>query len=304
MASLTLVVMAAGIGSRYGGLKQVDSVGPSGEIVIDYSIYDALGAGFDRIVFVIRREIEKTFREKIGRTIEARMDTAYVFQDLDKLPGGFALPPERKKPWGTAHAILCCRSEVRTPFAAINADDFYGRTAFQLLASRLRLSAGRSGEYALAGYILGNTLSEHGPVARGICEAGPDGYLRDLHERRKVMKFPDGIKYTENDAVWIDLSADSFVSMNMWGFLPDLFDELESGFPVFLREKASRIEKSEFLIPEIVGAMVRDGKARVKILPVREKWFGVTYPEDRALVQSAIGRLVAGGLYPKNLWGR
>ena len=298
--------MAAGIGSRYGGLKQIDPLGPAGEIVIDYSVYDALLAGFDKVVFIIRREIEGPFREKIGQTVEKRVETAYVLQELDRLPKGFSLPPDRKKPWGTAHAILCAREAVRTPFAAINADDFYGREAYRTLAGELKRNseAGRPGEYAMVGYVLGNTLSEHGHVARGICEAGPDGYLRDIRERKKILRFPDGVKYTEDGESWTGLSENTVVSMNIWGFMPDLFDELESRFPAFLRETAGRIETGEFLIPEVVGSMIRERKARVKILPVREKWFGVTYPEDKSLVQDRIRRLVGDGLYPENLWAR
>ena len=304
MASLTLLVMAAGIGSRYGGLKQIDPVGPNGEIVVDYSVYDALRAGFDKIVFVIRKEIEDAFRERIGRTVESRVETAYVLQELGRLPAGHSLPVGRTKPWGTGHAILCARDSVATPFAAINADDFYGRTAFTALARHLR-NAGDSGgiyDYAMVGYVLENTLSEHGHVARGVCETGTDGCLVDIRERLRVCGSPDGVKFAGDDGAWVGLPAGSFVSMNVWGFTPSIFGELEARFPAFLRDSAADILKAEFLIPEVVGDLVREGKARVRVLPTAEKWFGVTYPEDRPRVQADIREIVARGVYPENLW--
>jgi len=304
MSSLALVVMAAGIGSRYGGLKQIDPVGPHGEIVIDYSVYDALRAGFDRIVFIIRKDIEAAFREKIGRTIESRADTEYVFQDIGRLPEGFPAPHGRTKPWGTAHAILCCEDAVQTPFAAINADDFYGATAFAAVASHMKSAADLPGlhDFAMVGYIVANTLSANGYVTRGVCTTSPDGYLRDIRERSQIRRFPDGIKYSENGKDWVPIPAESPVSMNLWGFTPGLFGELRAGFPEFLKENASNILKAEYLIPEVVGSLVRGGKARVKVLSTGEKWFGVTYPEDRPIVQAAIRDLVARGLYPESLW--
>jgi hypothetical protein len=306
MASLTLVVMAAGIGSRYGGLKQIDPVGPSGEVVLDYSVYDALRAGFDRVVFIIRRDIEAAFRERIGGRIERAADTAYVFQALDQLPPGFRVPEGRTKPWGTAQAILACREAVMTPFLAINADDYYGRTAFEAMAGYLGGLARRDGgpaEFAMVGYRLENTLSEHGTVARGVCEATPDGYLVGIRELLKIRRFPDGIKHTENDADWIPLEASSWTSMNCWGFTPGLFGELESRFPGFLRLNTARLQKAEFLIPEVIGELLREGRARVRILPTRERWFGVTYPQDRPLFRSAILGLIEAGIYPRDLWG-
>jgi hypothetical protein len=304
MSSLTLVVMAAGIGSRYGGLKQIDPVGPCGEVVLDYSVFDALRAGFDRVVFIIREDIERPFREKIGRRIEEAADTAYVFQSLDQVPPGFRIPPGRKKPWGTAQAILACKDTVSTPFLAVNADDYYGRTAFEAMAGHLgRFPGGASGgEFAMVGYKLTNTLSEHGTVARGVCTATEDGYLVGIRELLKIKRFPDGIKHTENDVDWIPLEPESWTSMNCWGFTPDLFAELERRFPEFLRRNAARIEKAEFLIPEVVGELIREDRARVKILPTRERWFGVTYPEDRPLFQSAILELIDAGVYPHGLW--
>ena len=304
MSSLTLVVMAAGIGSRYGGLKQIDPVGPSGEVVLDYSVYDALRAGFDRVVFIIRRDIEAAFRERIGRRIEAVAETAYVFQSLDQLPPGFRVPEGRQKPWGTAQAILACREAVSTPFLAINADDYYGRTAFTAMSGYL---AGKTGgapepEFAMVGYRLENTLSEHGTVARGVCTATADGFLVGIRELLKIRRFPDGIMHTENDVDWTPLAPESWTSMNCWGFTPDLFGELERRFPVFLRAGEARLDKAEFLIPEVVGELLREKRARVRILPTREHWFGVTYPEDRPAFRQSILGLVEAGAYPRDLW--
>ncbi len=303
MASLTLVVMAAGIGSRYGGLKQIDPVGPSGEVVLDYSVYDALRSGFDRVVFIIRRDIEAAFRDRIGRRIEGAADTAYVLQSLDQVPPGFVVPEGRTKPWGTAQAILACRDAVATPFLAINADDYYGRTAFESMAGHLGgPAAGGRPEYAMVGYRLENTLSEHGTVARGVCEATADGYLVGIRELLKIKRFADGIKHTVDDVEWLPLDPAAWTSMNFWGFTPALFGELGRRFPEFLRTSAANILKAEFLIPEVVGALLREGLARVRILPTRERWFGVTYPQDRPLFRSAILALVEAGLYPRDLW--
>jgi hypothetical protein len=304
MASLTLVVMAAGIGSRYGGLKQIDPVGPSGEVVLDYSVYDALRAGFDRVVFIIRKDIEDAFRERIGRRVERAVDTVYVLQSLDQVPPGFAIPPDRKKPWGTGQALLACREAVTTPFLAVNADDYYGRTAFASMGGFLRRSqpAGAVPEFGMVGYRLENTLSEHGTVARGVCEATTDGYLLGIRELLKIKRFPDGIKHTVNDVDWIMLDPGSWTSLNFWGFTTALFGELERRFPVFLEKNAARILKAEFLIPEVVGELIGEGRARVRILPTKERWFGVTYPEDRPLFKAAILELVEAGVYPRDLW--
>jgi hypothetical protein len=304
MPSLTLVVMAAGIGSRYGGLKQIDPVGPSCEVVLDYSVYDALRAGFDRIVFIIRKDIEEAFRDRIGRRIEQAADTAYVFQSLDQVPPGFRVPEGRKKPWGTAQAILACKDAVSTPFLAVNADDYYGRTAFEAMAGHLGSGPGCGGtpEFAMVGYRLENTLSEHGTVARGVCEATPDGYLVGIREVFKIKSFPDGIKHTENDIDWLPLDPASWTSMNCWGFTPALFGELAGRFPGFLRTNAANILKAEFLIPEVVGELIREKRARVKVLPTRERWFGVTYPEDRPMFKAAVLALIESGIYPRDLW--
>ena len=299
-----LVVMAAGIGSRYGGLKQIDPVGPQGEIVIDYSLYDALRAGFGKVVFLIRREMEEPFREKIGKSIEARVETAYVFQEIAQVPAGFAVPPERQKPWGTGHAVLVCKDVVHTPFAVINADDFYGATAFQVLAQYLRQAEDRPGMYAygMVGYRLSHTLSAYGYVARGVCQTTPDGYLLDIRERTRIEKFADGARYTENGTDWVSLPDDTIVSMNMWGFTPSIFTELEARFPAFLQQSAANVLKAEYFLPDVVGALLHEHKAGVRVLPTNEKWFGVTYREDRPRVQAAIQALIAQGAYPRDLW--
>lgn len=301
----TLIIMAAGIGSRYGGLKQVDPIGPGGEIVVDYAIYDALRAGFGKIVFLIRKEIEGVFREKIGSVIEHRAEIVYVNQELHNVPAWFTVPAERKKPWGTAHAVLCCKDVVHENFAAINADDFYGLEAFQALAGYLRKAHDPEGEpydYSMVGYVLENTLSEHGSVARGVCDVTPEGYLAGVHERTKIQKNGGQVEYTENGQDWIAIPADSTVSMNMWGFTPGFFGELEQRFPNFLRRNEGNILKAEFFLPDVVNELLEEDKARVKVLPVNERWFGVTYQEDRPLVQDAIRKLIQQGRYPERLW--
>ncbi len=301
----TLVVMAAGIGSRYGGLKQVDPIGPNGEIVIDYSIYDALRAGFDKVVFIIRKEIEEIFREKIGRKVEQRVETAYVFQDLYDVPEGFHVPEERKKPWGTGHAVLAARGVVTAPCAAINADDFYGAEALQAMADFLRQAQDREGlyDYAMVGYILQNTLSDYGSVARGVCRVTPEGYLIEVEERTRIEKSGEAVRYTENGVDWVTLAWDSLVSMNMWGFTPSIFAELAARFPVFLEKQAGNLLKAEFFLPSTVNELLQEGKARVRVLPTGEKWFGITNPQDRPQVQQAIRGLVERGDYPEDLWG-
>lgn len=304
-----LIIMAAGIGSRYGGLKQVDPVGPSGEIVIDYSIYDALRAGFGKIVFLIRKEIEDIFHEKVGRKIEQRAETAYILQDLHNLPPGFSVPEGRSKPWGTAHAVLCCANAVNGPFAVINADDFYGPGAFQVLAAYLRQACDPPGapvsgpyDYSMVGYVLRNALSEHGSVARGVCTVTPDGYLASVHERTRIEKFGETVRYTENGVDWVDIPAGSTVSMNTWGFTPSIFTELQVRFPAFLKRNAANLLKAEFFLSDLVNELLVEKRARVTVLPTSEKWFGVTYPQDRPIVQQAIQERIQQGIYPEKLW--
>lgn len=303
--NLALVVLAAGIGSRYGGLKQIDPMGPSGEIILDYSVYDALRAGFNKVVFVISKAIEDAFRERIGRTIEKRVDTAYVFQSVDDVPAGFSVPDGRTKPWGTAHAVLSSRGAVDCPFAAINADDFYGRTAYQSVAEYLRATAGSSGipDYCMVGYRVGNTLTEHGTVARAECRVDREGYLITAIERTKIARAGDRAQYSEDGEHWTPLPLDAMVSMNFWGFTPAVYAELAVEFPRFLEANKGKIEKAEFYIPNFVTELIRTGRARCEVLPTNEKWYGVTYADDKPQVKAALQALVDRGVYPAKLWG-
>ena len=305
MSDPTLVILAGGIGSRYGGLKQADPIGPNGELIIHYSVYDALKAGFGHVVFLIRRDIEDAFRERIGNEVEKHTDVSYIFQDLEKIPTGFTIPSDRVKPWGTGHAVLCCKDAVHGNFAAINADDFYGTTAFAALAGHLR-TANDTPEgygYSMVGYVLRNTLSEYGHVARGVCQVDADGYLTKIRERLHIESLPEGIMDRMEDGSLVPFAADSTVSMNMFGFTPSFFGELETRFPLFLaRSVPANPLKAEFLLPDIVGDLVQEKKARVKVLPTNEKWFGVTYQADRPRVQTAVRELIAQGRYPARLW--
>jgi hypothetical protein len=304
MVKPTLVVLAAGIGSRYGGLKQIDPIGPNGEIIVDYSVYDALQAGFGRVVFVISAAIEEAFRDRVGRTIEMQCETVYALQQLDDVPDGFAPPAGRQKPWGTAHATWACRDVVKTPFAVINADDFYGRSAYQALSDHLKSAQDGDGvyDYCMVGYQLENTLTEHGHVARGVCSVDQDGYLVAVHERTWIEKFGASAKYREDVGDWVEIPMATLVSMNCWGFTPSLFPELGSRYQRFLCENRNSIQKAEFFLPEVVGELVQEGRARVKVLPARERWFGVTYRQDMPWVKQAVRDLVRSGVYPDALW--
>jgi hypothetical protein len=297
MTKPTLLVLAAGMGSRYGGLKQIDPVGPNGETIIDYSIYDALRAGFGKVVFVIRRDIEDQFRKIIGARFEKKVPVEYVFQELDKLPAGFSMPPGRTKPWGTGHAILMASDAVREPFAAINADDFYGATSFRVLAQHL---GSGSGDFAMVGFILRNTLSEFGSVARGVCKTNSEGVLESVTELTKIERDGTAAKTIGPDGKALTLTGDETVSMNMWGFTPALFGDLQKQFGEFLA-KHGQEEKSEFYIPAAVNDLVRAGRARVKVLRTTDPWFGVTYREDRPFVVEGIRKLITRGDYPEKL---
>jgi NDP-sugar pyrophosphorylase family protein len=304
MAKPTLVVMAAGIGSRYGGMKQIDPVGPNGELIIDYSIYDALKAGFGKVVFIIKEDMEELFREKIGARIEKRVETVYVRQRIEDLPAGFTVPPDRKKPWGTAHAVMSCRQAVSTPFAVINADDFYGASSFRLLNDFLKNAGDRDGiyQYCMVGFVLENTLTEHGHVARGVCTVDSSGNLVEIHERTRIEKFGELSKYTEDGENWVVIPKGSMVSMNTWGFTPGLFGELEAQFPQFLERSKDNLLKAEYFLPEVVGSLLAKKQASVKVLASPERWYGVTYQEDKPQVKQAIIDLVGRGIYPEKLW--
>jgi len=297
MTEPTLLVLAAGMGSRYGGLKQMDPIGANGETIIDYSIYDALRAGFRSVVFVIRRDLERPFREMIGSRFENKIAVEYVFQELDELPAGFGVPANRTKPWGTGHAILMAARVVRGPFAAINADDFYGANSFRVLAEHFRSG---STDFAMVGFTLGNTLSEFGSVARGICSTTQDGFLESVTEMTKIVREGTGAVATGPDEKSLRLRGDEAVSMNMWGFTPLLFAELHERFLEFLRNHGTE-EKSEFYIPSAVNEIVQAKRARVKVLRTPDSWFGVTYRQDRPFVIEGIRKLIARGDYAEKL---
>jgi len=296
--SPTLLVLAAGMGSRYGGLKQIDPVGPAGETIIDYSIFDALRAGFGKLVFVIRRDIEQQFREIVGARFEKRVAVDYVFQALEDIPPRFAVPAGRTKPWGTTQAILLAADAIHEPFAAINADDFYGADGYRSLAGHLTSG---SPDYSMVGFVLRNTLSDFGSVARGVCQVSGDGYLEHIVELTKVERDGNGARNTDAAGTVTKLTGDEPVSMNMWGFTPPVFDQLRERFEKFLEGNSTDL-KSECYIPNTVGELVRAGRARVKVLHSRDSWFGVTYREDRPRVVESIRRLIADGLYPESLW--
>ncbi|OPX45408.1 hypothetical protein CLHUN_07780 [Ruminiclostridium hungatei] len=302
----TLVIMAAGMGSRYGGLKQIDPVGPNGEIIMEYSIYDAIKAGFGKVVFIIKKEIEETFREVVGKKIEGLVEVEYVYQSLGNLPGGFDVPEGRVKPWGTGHAVLSAGKAVKTPFAVINADDFYGAETYRLLYDFLSGNQDSPGKYkyCMVGFILENTLTENGHVARGVCNVDTAGNLMDINERTKIMNFGDQTKYTEDDRDWIVIPKGNIVSMNTWGFNPSLFNELEEQFPIFLEKSRDNILKAEFFLPTVVDNLIKTGKADVKVLSTNDRWYGVTYQEDKPVVRQSIGNMVLEGKYPARLWER
>ena len=286
---ITLVVMAAGMGSRFGGLKQIEPIGKNGEILIDFSIYDAVKAGFNKVVFVIKHSIEKDFKAVVGKRIEKMVKTEYVFQENDVLPDGFVCPADRVKPWGTAHAVLCCRDVVKEPFAVINADDYYGQSAYKQMADFLKSN---DKDYCMVGFRLVNTLTDNGSVSRGVCEI-KDGDLVSVTERTKIFD----CKYSEDDgATWTALKPDTVVSMNLWGFMPDLFDYAADGFVDFLREKIN-VPKSEYFLPSVVSKLIETGEKKVKVLVAEDKWYGVTYKEDKEDVCAALNKMVDDGLY-------
>lgn len=303
-SKITLIIMAAGMGSRYGGLKQLDPIGPNGELLIEYSVYDALRAGFEKVVFVIKESIEEAFRAQIGQAVEAQCETVYVHQRLDDLPDGVDVPLEREKPWGTGHATLSCRNVVDEPFAVLNADDFYGTSSYRVLADYLRKAEDTEEgyDYCMVGYKLKNTLSEHGYVSRGVCRVDDAGFLIDVRERTHIESLRGAIQYTEDGEHWTALPAETIVSMNMWGFTPSLFGELERQFRAFLRAHQDTINRAELFLPNVVGDLIKGERARVKVLETDERWFGVTYHEDKGWVKNSIRARIDQGLYPKDLW--
>lgn len=296
----TLLVLAAGIGSRYGGLKQVDKIGPSGETIIDYSVYDAARAGFGKVVFVIRKSIEEEFKEVFDNRFGSRIEVDYVFQELDNLPEGYTVLPERVKPWGTCHAVLMAIDRVKEPFAVINADDFYGAEAFETIADFLTDNSIPASEFGMVGYHLNKTLSEHGYVSRGVCQTDENGYLEDVVEREKIGYHNGSIAY-ELDDKYIELTGNEIVSMNFWGFQPSYFNLMKDQFTEFLKENINK-PKSEFYIPYSVNKLINENKIKLKVLESDAKWFGVTYKEDKPVVIQKIKELVDKVVYPSKLW--
>ena len=297
--------MAAGIGSRFGGgIKQLEPVGPNGEIIMDYSIHDALEAGFNDIVFIIRKDLEKDFREVIGDRIVQKAKVSYAFQEMDDLPEGFQKPEGRKKPWGTGQAILVCKNIIKNPFAVINADDYYGKEAFVKVHDYLVQEREKSEklDFCMAGFILSNTLSENGGVTRGVCQVDENGMLEGVIETHDITKGEEGARVPEGNGGYRTINGNSHVSMNMWGFTPEILDELEKGFSVFLESLTSDDIKSEYLLPTIVDQLIQGGKAQVKVLETKDRWFGVTYKEDKQVVVDSFRRLIEEGVYRSPLF--
>ena len=300
-----LVIMAAGMGSRYGGLKQMDPVDSEGHIIMDFSMYDAKRAGFDKVIFIIKREFEEGFREKVGKRIEKYMEVSYAFQDIGNIPAGYEVPEGRVKPWGTAHAVLSCIDQVDGPFAVINADDYYGREAFRLIYDYL--SAHEDDEkyrYTMVGYLLGNTVTDNGHVSRGICEINMHGELISVEERTRIEKRDGGIAFTEDDGkTWTEVSGDAVVSMNMWGFTKSILHEIRDGFPAFLdKGLKSNPMKCEYYLPAVVSRLLEEGKATAAVLKSADKWYGITYKEDKPVVVAALQKMKDDGIYPMHLW--
>ena len=305
MKKPTLVILAAGMGSRYGGLKQIDPIDDEGHKIIDFSIYDALKAGFGKVVFIIKKENEADFRSLVGDPISKHMEVEYVFQDITDVPEGFVMDPERVKPWGTTHALQCCKGVVNEPFAVINADDYYGRSAYTTLYEYLTgHQDSEKHPYAMVGYELSNTLTDKGAVARGICVTNEQGFLIDIVERTNIIKTETGAAFSEDDgATYTDVSVDSLVSMNMWAFYPSVFELFDGALDRFFKEDVVKKPlKAECLIPTEVDKLLKADKATVEVLSSRDRWFGVTYQEDKPFVKASIAELKEKGLYPKKLW--
>ena len=305
MKKPVLVILAAGMGSRYGGLKQIDPVGPAGEVIIDYSIYDARRAGFETVVFIIKHEIEEAFRAAIGDRISRYMNVRYAYQQLDDVPAGYAVPAGRTKPWGTAHAVLAARGVIDSPFAVINADDYYGPEAYRAIYDFLSAHQdGEQYEYAMVGYLLKNTTTEYGRVARGICETTADGCLRQVTERTRIEEYPGGIHFSVDEGKsWTDLDPDTVVSMNLWGFSQSFLTEAEARFARFLdKTLAENPTGGEYYLPTVVSQLLEEEKARCYVLSSTDRWYGVTYKADKPNVAAALAEKTAEGLYPTPLW--
>lgn len=296
----TLLILAAGMGSRFGGLKQVEPVGPNGEAIIDYTIFDAIRAGFGKVVFVIRESFAEAFKQKFEAKLSGKIEVEYVFQELDNLPAGFSLPEGREKPWGTAHAILVAKNVIKEPFCAINADDFYGEKAYKVMAEFLNNSV-KEDTFSMIGYLLKNTLSEHGSVSRGICTVNEDDNLIRIIETTKIFKKDEAAVSIAEDGTETPLSGEEKASMNFWGFHPSIFKTLESKFVKFLETEIDK-PKSEMYIPSVVFEMIEEDRVKVKVLEANSPWFGVTYKEDKPIVVDKINALIKQGVYPKKLW--
>ena len=298
----TLLVLAAGMGSRYGSLKQIDPVGPSGETIIDYSIFDAIRAGFGKVVFIIRKSFEQDFKEIFISKLQPHIPVEYVFQEIDNIPDGLTISPERTKPWGTAHAILMAKDVINEPFAVINGDDFYGSGAFETMAAYLTsLTAEQQTEYSLVGYQVGNTMSEHGTVSRGVCLADESNFLKSVTERTNIQYKNGGIAYTDADGAFVFLKPETLVSMNFWGFTPEYFRQTEPMFRNFVKENSDSL-KAEFYIPTAIDQLINNSQAKVKVLKSNARWFGVTYKEDKPVVIEKLAQLIKSGVYPSQLW--
>ena len=296
----TLLILAAGLGSRYGGVKQMDKIGPSGESIIDYSIFDAIKAGFNKVVFVLNPKIEKEFKEIYEPRLKGKIKTEYVLQEITNIPEGIKFNPERIKPWGTGHAVLMAKDAIHEPFAVINADDFYGRDAYFVMSNFLQNVKNNQTNYAMVGYLLKNTLSDFGSVSRGICATDEKGFLTDVVERTNIERKGNQVVYTD-EGKEIPIDENSLVSMNFWGFTPAFFPQLERDFKKFIIENADKL-KAEFYIPLVINNLIKTGEATVKVLKSEAQWFGVTYKEDKPITVKQINNLIKAGVYPKNLW--
>ena len=305
MKDITLIIMAAGMGSRYGGLKQIDPVGQCGEVILDYSLYDAIEAGFTKVVFVIKHEIEKDFMEVIGNKYDGKVKVEFAFQNIDDIPEGYTVPEGRKKPWGTGHAILSCKKFIDGPFAVINADDFYGKDTFKKIYDELTRDKGKSDKYqfCMAGFKIENTLTENGHVARGVCET-EGNKLTGISERTKIIKDGGKIRFTEDDGeTWTEIPEGTTVSMNLWGFTEDMMKELETGFVNFFEKNKADLSRCEYYIPFAVDDLIKEGKAEVTVVVTDEKWYGVTYKADKPEVEKALREKTEAGVYPSPLFG-